>query len=70
MKQEVLDYIGTMSATTKQERTQEAIVSLLYELVNKETVTNAPVVMSVEETPIEVKKPTKKKKVKKDDGIK
>lgn len=71
MKQEVLDYIGTMQGTTFAERRANALVELMYEMVHKKEEIEEPIILAkseeeyvplaiVEEKP----KKTRKKKVK------
>lgn len=62
MKKEVLEYINSMEGFSFEQRTQVAIVSLLHELVNKDTI-NEPVAMVLEEEIKTPKRRTKKKEV-------
>lgn len=62
MKKEVLEYINSMEGFSFEQRTQVAIVSLLHELVNKDTV-NEPVAMALD-IQEEVKLPKKRGKKK------
>lgn len=75
MNKEVIDLINSMDSPYSSERVQLAIVTLLYNLTNKTSaLSNTPQVLpaslSIEEAPTEIKKATRKKKVKKDEGDK
>lgn len=75
MNKEVIDLINSMDSPYSSERVQLAIVTLLYNLTNKTSALSntpqvLPVSLSIEEAPTEIKKATRKKKVKKDEGDK